>query len=52
MKMDSQENAKGGRQWVYIITVFANDGCGYFLQSSNDVYTWRSWPVYVALILA
>lgn len=50
--MYSQENAKRSGQWVYIITMFANDGCGYLLQSFDDVSTWCSWPVYVALILA
>lgn len=50
--MDSNRGSSGGGGWwVYALTVFAKDGRGCFLQSSDEVSAWRQWTVYVALIL-
>ncbi|KAH9329327.1 hypothetical protein KI387_001435 [Taxus chinensis] len=49
--MESRGNSGGGGGWwLYALPVFAKDGRGYLLQTSNGISS--AWPLYVAVLVA
>eukprot|EP00253_Pinus_taeda_P013361 PITA_13361 len=48
--MENRGSSAGGGWWFYFL-LFRN-GCSRFLLDSDDVYGWRQWHLYIALLIA
>ena len=50
LEMENRGSSAGGGWWFYFL-LFRN-GCSCFLLDSDDVYGWRQWHLYIALLIA